>query len=136
MAARHVKQGITKRELDVLDILWKSERPLVASEIMAKNPELVMNTIQSVLRSLVSKGYIEVKSIEYSGTVLSRAYGPTELSTEHAISNINIQLQGMKTRVSLPGIYASLLEPEDDMEVIEELEAMLRAKKNKLKEGK
>lgn len=136
MAARHAKQGITKREMDVLDILWKSDKPLVASEIMTMNPELVMNTVQSVLRSLVSKGYVEVQSIEYSGTVLSRAYGPTELSTEQVINNINAQLQGVKTRISLPRVYAALLGPEDDMEVIEELEAMLQEKKNSLKEGK
>lgn len=134
MAAKHVKQSITKREMDVLDILWKSETPLVASEIMKMNPELVMNTVQSVLRSLVKKGYVEVRGIEYSGTVLSRAYGPTELSVKQLMSDIHAQLQGAKSRMSVPDVYASLLEPEDDLEVIEALEAILQEKKDSLRE--
>lgn len=136
MAAKHVKQGITKREMDVLSILWKSDSPLVASEIMSRNPDLVMNTVQSVLRTLVSKGYIEVCGVEYSGTVLSRAYSTTELSKKHLLDSINEQIEGAKSCMPVPAVYAALLEGEDNLEVINELEAYIQEKKEKLSRGK
>ena len=63
-------QNITNRDLDILNLLWESSTPLTASEILKKNNELTMNTIQAVLRKLLRNGYIEVADVVYSGTVL------------------------------------------------------------------
>ena len=66
----------TRREQDVLEVLWNGEKPMTASEIVGANPDLTMNTVQAVLRKLLGQKIIEVADIVYSGTVLSRSYRP------------------------------------------------------------
>ena len=51
---------LTKRELDVMTILWESSKPLVASEITKMDESLNINTVQAVIRKLLDKKYIEV----------------------------------------------------------------------------
>lgn len=49
------KTTLTGRQLDVMQILWASEKPLIASEILKRNETLNIHTVQSVLKSLVEK---------------------------------------------------------------------------------
>ena len=49
------KKVLTDREMDILNILWSSESPLIASEIANSDPSLTINTIQVVLRNLLKK---------------------------------------------------------------------------------
>lgn len=69
-------QKITNRELEIMQLLWNADHPLIASEIAAMKPDLTVNTVQSVLRNLLKHKYIEVAKIVYSGTVLTRSYRP------------------------------------------------------------
>lgn len=62
---------LTSREVDIMNILWASEKPLIASEIADSRPDLTVNTVQAVLRKLLKYQLIEVADIVYSGTVLS-----------------------------------------------------------------
>ena len=63
--------NITGREMDVLEALWSSEKPLVASDIPKMKPSLSISSVQLALRNLVKKKLVEVADIVYSGTVLS-----------------------------------------------------------------
>ena len=65
--------NITNRERDVLQVLWTSNKPLLASDIPKINPSLSISSVQLALRNLLSKNVIEVADIVYSGTVLSRS---------------------------------------------------------------
>ena len=70
------KKNLTKRESDIMTILWTSNKPLVASEIVKANPSLSISTVQTVLKKLTAKNYVEMAGIVYSGTVLTRSYQP------------------------------------------------------------
>lgn len=67
-------KGLTKRQEDVMNILWDAKEPIIASEIVKTGTDLNINTVQAALRSLIKKNYIEVAEIVYSGTVLTRSY--------------------------------------------------------------
>ena len=67
-------KGLTKRQEDVMNILWDAKKPIIASEIVKTGTDLNINTVQAALRSLIKKNYIEVAEIVYSGTVLTRSY--------------------------------------------------------------
>ena len=54
---------ITDRELDIMNVFWKSGEPMIASEIMAKSPELSISTVQISLKKLMEKGYLQVADI-------------------------------------------------------------------------
>ena len=68
--------NITNREKDVLEVLWNSDSPLLASDIPKINSSLSISSVQLALRNLLSKNIIEVADIVHSGTVLSRSYRP------------------------------------------------------------
>ena len=42
---------LTSREIDILNILWENEKPLIASEIADARSDLTINTVQAVGRS-------------------------------------------------------------------------------------
>ena len=74
--ARKDEYALSKRELDVMNVLWEAGRPMIASDIPGVQPSLSINTVQSVLKKLLMRNFIEVDKIVHSGTVLTRSYRP------------------------------------------------------------
>lgn len=136
MAARYVKEKVTVRELDVLNILWSSGKPMVASEIVKQKSDLNINTVQAVLRSLLRKKYVEVVDIVYSGTVLSRSYQATDFSRTELVDHFASQFIGMARYMPVPELFASLLDKEDDENVLSELETMINERKRAIEKEK
>lgn len=77
MAGSSNKYNLTKREKEIMEVLWTSPKSLVASEIAKEGGGMSLNTVQAILRKLLKNGLIKVNEIVYSGTVLSRSYIPT-----------------------------------------------------------
>ena len=57
---------LTSREIDILNILWENEKPLIASEIADARSDLTINTVQAVLRKLLKYQLVEVADIVYT----------------------------------------------------------------------
>lgn len=74
---------MNQRELDVLNILWKSDEPMTATDIVNSMTGLTQSTVTAVLRNLLKEKLVEVVGITHSGRVLSRTYRPTQHSKEH-----------------------------------------------------
>ena len=70
------------RELDVLSILWQSEEPMMATDIVNAGTGLTQSTVTAVLRKLLRAKLVDVVGVTHSGKVLSRTYRPTESSRE------------------------------------------------------
>ena len=81
------------RELDVLNILWKSAEPMMATDIAKVKQGLTQSTVTAVLRKLLNDELVEVVGIAHSGTALSRTYRPTEKSKQ-AIMDYFLELYG------------------------------------------
>lgn len=75
------------RELDVLNILWKSDEPMMATDIVNSKLGLTQSTVTAVLRKLLRDELVEVAGITHSGRVLSRTYRPTEKSKQAIIDS-------------------------------------------------
>lgn len=132
MPSRKTELSLTKKEIDVMTILWESDTPLVASEITKKDESLNINTVQAVIRKLLNKKYIEVANIVYSGTVLTRSYRPTLSKNELTVQRFIGQLQE-NDKVSIPNLVTTLLKHEkNEQEVIKELETLLEERKKML----
>ena len=130
------KENLSGREMDILNILWQAEQPLVASEIAKKDDTLTINTVQANLRKLLKKELVEVADIVYSGTVLSRSYRPTEASKTLALQEISTQFYNFKKMVPIPNFVASLLGLETDhavaLEEITLLEEIIAKEKERI----
>lgn len=127
---------LTSREVDIMNIFWASEKPLIASEIADSRPDLTVNTVQAVLRKLLKYQLIEVADIVYSGTVLSRSYRPTITSEEFALHEVTSDYLAFQKTLSKPLLVSALLDTEKDpvktRETIDELQKMLDEYKKNL----
>lgn len=128
--------NLTNREIDILNILWNHQEPMVASDIVKQNDTLTINTVQATLRKLLKKELIEVANIVYSGTVLCRSYRPSMDSKEFALQEFVSQFHKLDQGITASNLVATLLEQQDDevaLEEINKLEKLLKEKKRMLK---
>lgn len=127
---------LSKREMDILNILWQAESPLVASDIAKEDETLTINTVQATLRKLLKKELVQVADIVYSGTVLCRSYRPTEASRDLALRGFAAQFHSFKKMVPIPRFVTALLGNETDdavaLKEIEDLEAVIQKEKERI----
>ncbi|MDC7291833.1 BlaI/MecI/CopY family transcriptional regulator [Blautia schinkii] len=121
-----VVKSLSSRQFEIMNILWESDEPMVASQILAMDKNLNINTVQSVLRSLSKKKFIELADIVYSGTVLARSYRPVISKGEYLQSLCN-ESSGSNSAL------AALVNQEKDIKVLEELEKLIADAKERLK---
>lgn len=121
---------LSKRELDVMNVLWAEGKPLKASDIPERQPELSINTVQAILKKLLQKGFIEVAGIVRSGTVLSRSYSPVIEPEEYAIKYVKAEIYPFDKMISRTRYLSALFDSvENDGELIEELERFIQERK-------
>lgn len=125
------RKALSPRQLEVMEILWKAGRGMTASEIKSES-SMAINTVQASLRSLVSKKYIEVGQIVYSGTVLSRSYVPVVTREEY----LDFSCKRLSEFSSSSLVMASLIGSAYDTDVLDEIEAMIAKRKKELEEEK
>ena len=119
---------LKKRQLEVMDVLWEADEPMIASEIVKAREDLKVNTVQAALRSLVKKNYIEVADIVYSGTVLSRRY-KTLITKEDYTNSIETDLNKI---LHNPSLFAHYIDQIDDLDLITRLEGIINKRKEDL----
>lgn len=123
-----MKKRITKKQLEVMKILWSSDKPLIASEILKRNDSLNINTVQACLRALVNKQFIKVADIVYSGTVLTRSYTPIVTQDEY----LDFAYQDIVEKGKASSLIASLIDSETSPEELDLIEKMIQQKKQEL----
>ena len=113
-----MKKQLSKRELDVMNVLWGSDKPLVASEIAQLNPQISINTVHTVLKSLLKENFVEISDIVYSGTVLTRSYRPAVKIGDYINDNF---LSGTTLQV-----VSAFISNEKDGKILAELDDILK----------
>ena len=130
-----ISSKLTRCDLDILSVLWDSEKPLTASEIVAANPALNKNTVQPVLRKLLKNELVQVADIVYSGTVLSRSYIPSVSREEVSLYRLSSEYRQLEKDVSKASFVSFLLKTEENQEKFQkdlrELEELLESYKQK-----
>ena len=119
---------ITSKQLEVMQVLWSTDRSLTASEIANATDILNINTVQVCIRQLLQKEYIQVADIVYSGTVLCRSYSPL-ISKQAYVSEFfqNALESGM-------GAALYFIDEKADKSMLDELEKAIERKRKKIKE--
>jgi len=118
------------RELDVLNILWKSEEPMMATDIVNAGEGLTQSTVTAVLRKLLHAKLVEVVGVTHSGKVLSRTYRPTEASRDIILQDFTESYTCFRDIISKSSLFAALLktnnDPKEVSKDISELKSMLK----------
>lgn len=125
-------KGLTKRQEDVMNILWDAKEPIIASEIVKTGTDLNINTVQAALRSLIKKNYIEVAEIVYSGTVLTRSYRAIVKREEVPNETANEIRKALREE----DVFARYIDEFDDSVLIAKLETIIEAKRKELEKAK
>ena len=117
------KIKLSGRELDVMNVLWESDKALTAKEISERDSSLSINTVRMVVKGLLNKEFIKVSAIVYSGTVLTQSYEPVLNAQEYMINQIT---QAVKGNVSHVQVMAALLRQDEN-----EIEKLKKVRKEK-----
>ena len=123
-------KGLTKRQEDVMNILWDAKEPIIASEIVKTGTDLNINTVQA-LRSLIKKNYIEMTEIVYSGTVLTRSYRAIVKREEVPNETANEIRKALREE----DVFARYINEFDDPILLAKLE-IIEAKRKELEKAK
>ena len=73
---------ITPMGIEILNVLWEAGEALTAKQITERSPVLKKNSVNVLVKRMMDDGYLKVDHVQYSGTVLARAYAPTMTYTE------------------------------------------------------
>lgn len=101
---------IHPRELEILNILWGSDKALTSMDIVDAGRGLSQSTVQAVLRKQLEGGLVEVDGVTHSGNVLSRTYRPSEKSKEVVLQQFIEQYNAISNVVSKDEVIKALEE--------------------------
>ena len=107
---------LNPRELDVLNILWKSGEAMTSTDIVNEMRGLTQSTVIAVLRKLLKEGLVDVDGVTHSGKVLSRTYRPTEASRDIIMDNFATDYASFKDVIAQSDICAAILDVEEKPE--------------------
>lgn len=130
------KKILSTRELEIMEIFWKTNEPLVASDIKKYDLSLSLSTVHSALKKLIGKEFIKVAEIVYSGTVLTRSYKYIVTQEDYEKKALSHSIN--PNNVTLTAFAAAILESENDKEKVlkslDELENFIKIQKTKLRQ--
>lgn len=131
---------LSKRELDIMNVFWEKNAPLIASEIAAGGEGFSISTVQTALKNLQKAGYIKQSDIVYSGNVLTRQYTAVKEPSDYLQDEINALTPKSRKKIqsSMPfTLYSALLNGEiPDEKVLDDLEKIIAEKRAELRRGK
>lgn len=118
-----MKTFFTKKEFEIMNILWDQERPLSSSDILQYSNHLKQSTVQVVLRKLLESNLIKVTSVSIHTKVATREFSPT-LSREEYIESL--LGKGNSFRFA-----AQFIKKNENKEELDHLEKLIQKKKEK-----
>lgn len=124
---------LTKSEREIMELLWKTNNSLTATEIVSLSPKKTWKTsyIHLLLNSLLKKEMIKVSGIKQTTKNFARTFEAALTREEYLI--LEIKKQDKVSAHVLPFLVSTLIKETDDTELINELEQMIQKRKEELK---
>lgn len=109
------KFNLSVREIDILYVLWKAGRPLLASEIAEADEKLKLATVHTTLTRMLKKNVVEVADFIKSGNVFGRRYTPTLSLREFELNKLS---------ATTTNLVSTLSDNADDDFILKELDRL------------
>ncbi len=122
---------LTKSELEVMNVLWQTSRPLSRNEILtlSTNKTWKDSSIHIILNGLLKKEAIKEAGYVRTGKTFGRLYAANISCQEYYAKNV---FAGSSKEV-LPMLFSALIQSDGiSPELINELEDMLEKRKREL----
>lgn len=116
---------LTDRELAIMLILWNSDKPMTASEIVNKAGDMTINIVQGALPRLLNKEYVCVADIIHINKVYGRTYKPAITQSEYML--LEFQSIFPKSSRNANSLLAAFIKGSANQEeTLDEIEGMIR----------
>lgn len=102
---------LTKSEMEIMDVLWASERPLSRADLLERSEEKTWkdSSVHILLNGLLLKGAIREAGMVKRSKTYGRTFSPTLTREEYFAATIFSH----RHKPEIPGLFAALLKRED-----------------------
>lgn len=124
---------LTKNEIEIMDVLWKEDRPLSRGEILSLSEDKTWmdSSVHILLNSMLKKGAIREAGFVKCGKTCGRVYEAALSCEEYYASTFD----STKKKPSFPKLMSAFIASEGiDRATIEELEKILKNEKSALED--
>lgn len=123
---------LTKSELEIMELMWRENRPLTSSEIITLSVDRTWKKsyVHLLINSLLKKEMIEVVGFVKTTKNYARTF-QAKVSKEDYSVNQFTNMQSFDSK-DIPKIISALISKTDDTAMIEELEQMIEKRKEEL----
>jgi len=129
--------SLTKKEQEIMDLLWSQDKALSRSEIIELSTERSWkkSSIHILLNSLLEKGAIKVEGFVKTGKNYGRTYSASVTQEEYQIMQFKQGANYLKSKSSaITGLVSALVQNEDiDNDTLDRLEAILQTRRSEKK---
>lgn len=102
---------LTKSELEIMDVLWGSDKPMSRADLLARSEEKTWkdSSVHILLNGLLQKGAIAEAGLVKRSKTFGRVFSPTLTREEYFARTIFSH----RHKPEIVGLFAALLQRED-----------------------
>ena len=118
---------LTKSEMEIMDVLWASDKPLSRADLWAQSEEKTWkdSSVHILLNGLLQKGAIQEAGLVKRSKTYGRVFAPTMTREEYFATTIFSH----RHKPQIVGLFAALLRRDDiTPEQLAEISAMIAQK--------
>jgi len=122
-----VRVELTKSEMEIMDVLWGSDRPLSRADLLARSEEKTWkdSSVHILLNGLLQKGAIQEAGLIKRSKTYGRIFAPTMTREEYFANTIFSH----RYKPQIVGLFEALLRREDiTKEDLDAIAAMIAQK--------
>lgn len=128
--------ALTENELEIMELLWRENRPLSRSEVIELSPDRSWkaSSIHILLNKLLEKGAICVKGFVKTGKNYGRTYFPNITPEEHFVMSLKQSNYYKKSEeTAIMAVFAALIKDDNvSCSLLDEFEQMIEERKVQL----
>ena len=128
---------LTPNELEIMELMWRENRPLSRTDIIELSPDRSWKarSIHILLNKMLDKDAIKVDGFVRTGKNYGRTYSPALSNVDYLLMTIKgSSLYQNSRKEATIAVISSLINDKDiTAQDIREIEAVIEAKKSKLK---
>jgi len=123
---------LTKSENEIMELMWKEDRPLSCSEIIQLTPERSWkpSSIHILLNSMLDKNAIKVAGFIQSTKNYARTFSPCVSANTYAV--MQIKSSPAFSQNSVPSLVSSLAADVTDPCILDQLQDIIKTRKKEL----
>ena len=120
---------LTKSEMEIMDVLWESEKPLSRADLLDRSEEKTWkdSSVHILLNGLLQKGAIQEAGLVKRSKTYGRVFSPTLTREEYYASNIF----GHRHKPELVGLIDAIFRQVNPSQTeLDEISALVAKKTN------